>query len=109
MMARHVIAVLSEPVEGKEDEFNDWYENTHIDEVLSSAVVASGERFRLSAERGAKCPLPYLAFYEVEAESGEAAIKRLEESRGERQQSDAFNFRSSAMWVFESMGPRHEA
>ena len=38
-MAKHVVVVLSEPFEGQDDAFNDWYENTHIDEVLTSAGV----------------------------------------------------------------------
>ena len=46
-MAKHVVVVLSEPFEGQDDAFNDWYENTHIDEVLTSAGVDSGQRFEL--------------------------------------------------------------
>ena len=64
-MAKHVVVVLSEPFEGQDEAFNDWYENTHIDEVLTSAGVDSGQRFELTAEEGIKSPHKYLAFYEV--------------------------------------------
>lgn len=35
-MAKHVFVVLSKPVEEREAEFDDWYENTHIREVLET-------------------------------------------------------------------------
>ena len=70
-MPKHVVVVLSEPFEGQDKAYNDWYENTHIDEVLSSAGIDSGQRFELTAEEGMKSPHKYLAFYEVEAEKGE--------------------------------------
>ncbi len=108
-MARHVVVVLSEPVAGRAGEFNDWYENTHIDEVLASAGWASGQRFELAAEQGAPCPLRHLALYEVEADDPAEALKRLNESRSQREQSDAFERSSAALWVFSPTGPRHEA
>ena len=40
-MATFLVAVLSNPAEGREDEFNEWYEHTHLDEVLSSAGFRS--------------------------------------------------------------------
>ena len=76
-MSKHVVVVLSEPVEGCEAEFDDWYEKTHIPEVLETTGWTSGQRFKLTAEKGQKCPLQYLAFYEAEAESGDAVVARL--------------------------------
>ena len=107
-MPKHVVVVLSEPFEGQDDAFNDWYEYTHIDEVLSSAGIDSGQRFELTAEEGMKSPHKYLAFYEVEAESGENVLATLKETRGERQQCDAFNRKTAGMWVFTETGPKHE-
>ena len=107
-MAKHVVVVLSEPFEGQDDAFNDWYENTHIDEVLTSAGVDSGQRFELTAEEGIKSPHKYLAFYEVEAESGKDVLTKLKETRGGRQQCDAFNRKTAGMWVFTATGPKHE-
>ena len=77
-MSKHVVVVLSEPVEGCEAEFDDWYENTHIPAVLETTGWTSGQRFKLTAEKGQKCPLQYLAFYEAEAESGDAVVARLD-------------------------------
>jgi len=106
-MARHVVVVLSEPVAGREAEFDDWYENTHIDEVLATTGWTSGQRFVLSAEKGAKCPLRHLAVYEVEAESGDEVVATLDATRARRRQSDSFDWKRAAMWVFSETGPRH--
>ena len=73
-MSKHVVVVLSEPVEGCEAEFDDWYEKTHIPEVLETTGWTIGQRFKLTAEKGQKCPLQYLAFYEAEAERGDAVV-----------------------------------
>ena len=106
-MNQYLILVLTEPTEGKEDEFNDYYENTHLDEVIESAGYASAQRFRLVNQVGEQCPLPYLAVYEAEGESADEVLARLNDSRGQRQQSDALNKKTGRIWVYETIGPRH--
>ena len=105
-MSKHVVVVLSEPVEGCEAEFDNWYENTHIPEVLETTGWTSGQRFKLTAEKGQKCPLQYLAFYEAEAESGDAVVARLDETRNKRQQNDSFDWKRAGLWVFTETGPK---
>lgn len=107
MSNSYLVLVLTEPTEGNEDEFNDYYENTHLDEVIESTGWQSAQRFRLVSEVGEGCPLPYLAAYEVEAESGQAVLDRLSETRPQRQQSDSLNRRTGRAWVFEQIGPKH--
>ena len=94
MSTKHLVLVLTEPVEGQEDQFNDYYENLHLDEVLSTTGWRSAQRFKLAAQAGADCPLPYLAVYEAEADDAESVLKVLNETRSERQQSEALNYRS---------------
>ena len=109
MSNHYLVLVLTEPTEGDEDQFNHYYENTHLDEVIATTGWLSAQRFKLVDEAGEGCPLPYLATYEVSAGSAEEVIARLNETRPERQQSDALNKRSGRVWVFEQIGPRHEA
>lgn len=105
---KHVVIVLTEPTPGREDEFNDYYENTHIDEVLASAGWESGQRFRLVDQAGADCPLPYLAFYEVEASDSAEILQTLHATRPQRLQSSSLNKSTAGVWVFAPTGPRHE-
>ncbi len=107
MSKQHLVLILTEPTEGNEDEFNDYYENLHLDEVLETTNLNSAQRFKLVGQAGEDCPLPYLAVYETEADSAEEVISNLNETRSQRQQSDALNRRTGRVWVFEATGPKH--
>ena len=108
MSNRYLVLVLTEPTEGNETRFNEYYEHTHLDEVIESTGWKSAQRFKLASEVGEACPLPYLAAYEAEGESAQAVIERLNETRSQREQSDALNKKTGRVWVFEEIGPRHE-
>jgi hypothetical protein len=107
-MNTYKILVLTEPTPGQEAAFNDYYEAVHLDEVLATTGWNSAQRYRLAGQAGEGAPLPYLAVYEAEAESAEAVLQVLGETRAQRQQSDALNRRTGRVWVFEEIGPRHE-
>lgn len=109
MTKKHLVLILTEPTPGKEDEFNRYYEDLHLDEVLATTQLKSAQRYKLVDQAGESCPLPYLAVYESEAESAGDIIKDLNETRAQRQQSDALNRRTGRVWVFEEMGPKHPA
>lgn len=40
--------VYSNPVEGREQEYNDWYSNQHLNDLLAIPGVISARRFKLS-------------------------------------------------------------
>ncbi|MCB8885622.1 hypothetical protein BIS17_07845, partial [Bordetella pertussis] len=44
-MPRHKLVVLTNPVEGREQEFDDWYMNTHMPDVMRVPGFVSGQRF----------------------------------------------------------------
>jgi hypothetical protein len=108
-VAKHLVLVLTEPRGDKENEFNDYYEYTHLDEVLQTTGWQTAQRFKLVDEAGEACPLPYLAAYTVEAEDSEEILNTLNETRPQRQQSDALNMRTGRAWVFKEIGPEHSA
>jgi hypothetical protein len=107
-MTKHMAVVLNESVEGREMEFNEWYENTHIREALESTGWKNAQRFVLTAEKGPKCPLHHLALYEAEAGSGEDVVAKLDATRNQREQSGSFNRKRAGLWVFSETGPKHE-
>jgi hypothetical protein len=69
-MARFVFVVNTNPVEGREDEYNDWYSNRHLADVLALPGVVSARRFAIADTEAAPAPpsFKYLALYEVEAD-----------------------------------------
>ncbi len=107
MPKRHLVLILSEPTEGREDEYNEYYENLHLREVLQTTELLSAQRFQLVDEKGAPCPLPYLALYEAEADDPGEVIRNIDETRRQRQQSEALNKRTAGVWVFQEIGPKH--
>jgi hypothetical protein len=48
-MARYVFAIHSNPVEGREQEYNDWYSNRHLDDLLACAGVTAARRLTLAS------------------------------------------------------------
>ena len=100
-MKKFVVHVLAEPRDERDEEFNRYYDEIHLDEVLATTGWQSAQRFKLAAQAGSECPLPYLASYEVEAESAQAVIDRLNATREQRQQSSALNKRTAGLWVYE--------
>ena len=106
-MSRHLLLVLTNPVDGREDDYNDWYENVHLDEVLQTEGIEAAQRYELTATVGSDSDHRYLAVYEVDAESTEAAIAALNATRPNRQQSDAIDLRGGVIWGFTAIGERH--
>jgi hypothetical protein len=47
-MARHTFVVFTNPTEGQEDEYNDWYDNTHLSDVLKVEGFVAAQRFKLA-------------------------------------------------------------
>jgi hypothetical protein len=69
--AREVLLALTNPVEGKDEEFREWYWGTHIPEILELPGFVAARRYRTAAG-----PYKYVTLYEVEG-SAEEALGRL--------------------------------
>ena len=69
-MAKYVLMVLTRPASPeREQEFNDWYNGTHLPEVLSVPEFRRARRFKQVEPKGPQAPEhDYLALYEVETD-----------------------------------------
>jgi|KBSSwiStaDraftv2_1062776.scaffolds.fasta_scaffold754401_2 hypothetical protein len=69
-MEKHVLVVLSNSVEGADDQFNNWYTNTHLGDVLNVPGFVAAQRYKLSGTQlgDGATPYGYLALYEVETD-----------------------------------------
>ncbi len=61
MSERPILIVQMDMAEEKEDEFNEWYNNKHIPEIIQVKGFVSGKRYK-----AAKGSPKYLAVYEFE-------------------------------------------
>lgn len=78
-MPRFSFVVYSNPVEGREQEYNDWYSNQHLSDLLAIPGVISARRFKLSGTQIKEVPQTYryLAIYDIEADEVASFIKEL--------------------------------
>jgi hypothetical protein len=80
-MPRAVFVVLTNPASpDQEDEYNEFYDNTHVAEVCQTPGFVSARRFRISDARepvGAVGDYGYLAIYEIETDDLAATFEAL--------------------------------
>jgi len=67
-MGKYNLIALTNPVDGRDDEFNDWYTNEHLDDVLKLPGMVAAQRFCLNDVQHRKGLLEwkYMAIYEIE-------------------------------------------
>ena len=105
----HRLVVFTNAVEGRESEFDDWYDHTHLAQVLALEGFTAVQRFEL-APGGVDAPYRYLAIYEIEPGRLEAAQRALadalaEPGRPRLAPSDALAH-DRLVWWFSETGDR---
>ena len=111
-MATHVLVVLSNPVEDAEEEFNAWYDEVHLTDMLSVPGMTTAQRFVIGPPvLSKKAPVPwrYLALYEVETEDIQATIDAVAAALPSWEVSEAIDRRSTAAYAFTALGEPKKA
>jgi hypothetical protein len=112
-MATHRLIVFTEPSPGREDEYNRWYDEVHLREVLEVDGFVAAQRFRLAdaqiGDAGGETPATYLAIYEIEADSLEAALEKLNAGSGTMEMSDALDLDGARAIAYSAIGDRQLA
>lgn len=86
-MAKHCLVVMTDPVPGREEEYDAWYSGRHLDDVLALEGFTAAQRFAFvpTAETGgaagAAPPHRYLAIYEVDEGELDTAVAALGAAR----------------------------
>lgn len=88
--------VFTNPAEGKEEEFNTWYDTVHLPELRQVPGVRSAQRYRAQGSGEHK----YLAVYELDDPSVAQEIGRRTAS-GEATPSDALDVSSAKVLLWE--------
>jgi hypothetical protein len=89
----------------REDEYNDWYSNTHLPQIRQVPGITGARRYRL--RDGAPGTHPYLAIYELDADDLAAPVKELRarSASGEIQMSDVLQLDPPpAVALYELLG-----
>lgn len=98
------LIVFAGPAEGREDDFNDWYDNIHLPEFVALPGVISGQRFS-AAPTGPTTTTRYAAIYQLSGDPADvltamgAAVKD-----GSMRMSDALDPASISISAWDPRG-----
>jgi hypothetical protein len=74
---KYTMVVLTNPKPGKDAEFNDWYNNHHLHDVLKVPGIASAQRFKLVVPAPGGTTWHYYSAYHIEADDPKATVDEL--------------------------------
>ena len=91
-MPKGIMVVHSAPASpAREDEFNDWYTNTHLPEIRAVPGFVAARRYRVHDGGADPSARSYLAIYEIEADDLTGPLQELaaRSAAGRVQHSDS--------------------
>jgi hypothetical protein len=112
---RYVMLVFANPIPGREAEFNDWYSNTHMGDLVQLQGWMGAQRFRIVTNVQPRPSMAgyahgYLIIWDLEETEAGAALSRMTAaiSGGKSRLGAAFNYTpgAGANGTFEALGPR---
>ena len=79
MAKRYKMVVFTNAVEGQDKDFNDWYQNTHLKQIVSIKPFVAAQRFRFNTSivPGGPDPARYMAIYDIETDDIGAALNEM--------------------------------
>lgn len=100
---------FTNPVPGRDDEFNAWYNDVHLPDVLKLPGVQAAQRFRLSNVqlRAGQQPYSYMAVYEIEIDDLNVTLAKLREVSGTEAMPLSPALQDQRMvWIYEPITGR---
>lgn len=96
--------VFSNAVDGRDDEYNEWYDKVHLPEVLSVPGVRAGARYRVKARDSETPEHRYLAVYDLEGD-GEAVVREImtRSGNGQFRMTDSIDGASAKVALWEEI------
>jgi hypothetical protein len=108
---KYTFLAFTNPVEGKEDEFNQWYDEHHVIDVLNVPGHVSARRFRLSPTQfqfNTVTPTHrYLALYDIETDDIQGTLQEIVNRAGgaDMVMIDAIDMSTLSAPVYEEITP----
>jgi hypothetical protein len=104
-MAKYVMLAQSEPVEGREDEYNAWQDNAHIKDVLGMPGVTSAQRLEATPIMMGGEGRKYMTIYEIETDDPGAFIQELGKRShdGTFTRSEANDAAKAVLWIYRKL------
>ena len=102
-MANFMMVVTSSAVDGRDDEYNSWYDTQHIHDVCATPGIGEGQRWDALPDVSPNAPpTAYLATYEITADNPQDALAEMmrRAQAGEMPMTDAIDLASAQIWVY---------
>jgi hypothetical protein len=111
---KYTFVVLTNPTPGKDQEFNRWYNEQHIPDVLNASGFVCAQRFKLAETQMAPKidkTHQYLALYEIETDDLAGSLKDLASRGGtpDMIMSDAIDLKAANARIFEPVAEKVQA
>ena len=105
-MPRYKMIVMSDPLPGREEEFDQWYQNVHLPEMVALQGFKSARRLRQCATLGARKSYSHAVIYEIETDDIDAVVNNLVQvaEDAELTMSDAMDRENTYAAVYEELG-----
>ncbi|MNQ99469.1 hypothetical protein D3C85_1152050 [compost metagenome] len=79
-MNRYNFLMICNPVAGREVDFNEWYTNQHLPDVLRVPGFIGAQRFQVAGET--TLPGQYITIFEIETDDPAATLGQLQHLAG---------------------------
>ena len=102
-MAKYSMVVQSKAVDGKDAEYNEWYDNQHFGDICAIPGVTGGRRLEQVMTVAGEPGLKYLAIYDIETDDigGVMAEMGRRGAEGLMPISDALDGPASQLWIYK--------
>lgn len=102
-MGKYVMIVQSQAKDGRDDEYNAWYDGEHFHDICALPGVQSGRRFELAMAPMGPAGLRYLAIYEIECDDPVQVMAELgkRSADGTMSMTDAIDGPASVIWYYK--------
>ena len=102
-MAKYIMVVQSKAKEGRDAEYNEWYDTMHLDDILALPGMTSGRRFDFAAGLAGEPGRPYLTIYEIQTDDIGAVMAELGKRSmdGTIRPTDSLDGPESVLWFYK--------
>ncbi|MDA4106818.1 DUF4286 family protein [Mycolicibacterium holsaticum] len=116
MTDKFIQIVFSNPLDGRDDEFNDWYDNVHIPDLLAIPGMLSAQRYDLKnaeiydMEGGTAPEHRYAIIYEMEGDV-DTILNKIQDgvTAGKITMADCLDMSSWRLSFWAPRGPKATA
>ena len=107
MIARYNMIVMSNPVDGHEAEYNHWYQNIHLGEMVALPGIRSARRFRRVRNLKETDSYANVAVYDIETDDVDGVLQGVAEAAGKGQLNMSVSIDTGNAYavIYEECGP----